>query len=269
MKLARIDIQNYRGIKSLSVPLDDTTVLIGENNSGKSSVLDALRACLSRSLTRKVSGFNEYDYHLAEPESQPADADPITITLFFKERHADEWSDAVVQTLDPASQIDPADSLYTLTLRVTSRFDVDANNFVTDWDFLDGAGNPMTAAKNPRLPIALQRLAPIFYLAALRDAAQEFRPRSQFWGPFVRSAKIDDAVRKELEEALSALNQKVLDAHTTFDEVKERLKSTTHLVPLGGDEPVHIQALPGKVFDLLSKTQVMLTSRSGARLPLV
>ena len=86
MKLVRLDIENFRGIKALSVPLDDTTVLIGENNSGKSSILDALRACLGRSFTRKVSGFNEYDYHLAGPDSQPADADPITITTNFASR---------------------------------------------------------------------------------------------------------------------------------------------------------------------------------------
>ncbi len=268
MKLTRLDIKNFRGIKELSVPLDDTTVLIGENNSGKSSILDALRACLSRSLTRRNSAFGEYDYHLPTPDSQPADADPIMITLYFKEHEADEWPDPVIQAFDKAIQTDPEDDLNTLTLRVKSNFDVDSNNFVTEWDFLDGAGNAMTGAKNPRLPITLQRLAPVFYLAALRDAAQEFRPRSQFWGPFVRSAKLDDGVRKELEQSLSELNQKVMEAHTTFDDVKARLKSTSDLVTLGSEDPVHIQALPGKVFDLLSKTQVMLTSRSGARLPL-
>lgn len=78
----------------------------------------------------------------------------------------------------------------------------------------------------------------------------------------------NDGDPKELEESLSELNQKVLDAHTSFDAVKARLKKTTQLVPLGTGEPVHIEALPGKVFDLLSRTQVMLSCRSGAKLPL-
>ncbi|MBE3050158.1 DUF2813 domain-containing protein [Candidatus Bathyarchaeota archaeon] len=268
MKLVQLDIENFRGIKKLSVPLDETTVLIGENNSGKSSVLDALHTCLSRSLNRKSGQFAEYDYHLPAEDSQPADADPITITLRFAEKAKDEWPDTVLQAFPKAMQVDADSGLNTLTLRVTSRFDSASNGFLTQWDFLDGAGNPMTGAKDPRLAGALPQFAPVFYLAALRDAAQEFRPRSQFWGPFVRSVKIEDDVRKELEEALSELNQRVLDAHTTFDGVKERLKETMHLVPLGSDEPVHIEALPGKVFDMLSKTQVMLTCRSGARLPL-
>ncbi len=267
MKLVRLDIQNFRGIKKLSIPLDDTTVLVGENNSGKSSILDALSICLSRSLARKGNAFSEYDYHLPNAAAQPSDADPITFTLFFKECTEDEWPDAILQTFSDAIQVD-TNGLNSLTLRVTSSFDKATAQFATQWDFLDGAGNPLTKAKNPRLLIQLQQCAPVFYLAALRDAAQEFRPRSQFWGPFVRNLKIDETVRKQLEDTLSELNQKVLDAHTAFKDVKDRLTETTRLVPLAGKDPVHIEALPGKVFDMLSRTQIMLRCRSGVGLPL-
>lgn len=41
MKLRKIRIQNFRGIKDLEIDIDDTTVLIGENNSGKTAILDA------------------------------------------------------------------------------------------------------------------------------------------------------------------------------------------------------------------------------------
>nr|WP_279380474.1 DUF2813 domain-containing protein [Polymorphobacter multimanifer] len=41
------------------------------------------------------------------------------------------------------------------------------------------------------------------------------------------------------------------------------------MVPLGGGaEPVSIEALPNRVFDILAKTQVMLSGTSGAALPL-
>jgi putative ATP-dependent endonuclease of OLD family len=266
MRLVEIDIENFRGIAKLTVPLDEMTVLIGENNTGKSSILEALRICLSRSMTRRSGQFTEYDYHLADGTSQPFNSDPISITLYFKERVEGEWADEVIQSFPKAVQV-AADGLSSLTFRVMSKYDGDVGDFVTQWDFLDGAGNAMTGAKNPRLAISLQQLAPAFYLAALRDAAQEFRPRSQFWGPFVRNVKIDDDVRETLEKELSDLNQKVLDAHTSFDDVKERLKKTTQLVPLA-DEAISIEGLPGRLFDLLSRSQVMLVSRSGAKLPL-
>ena len=80
MKLIQVSIENFRGIKQLSIPLDETTVLIGENNAGKSSVLDALHFCLSRSLTRKSGQFSEYDYHLPAENSQLMPRQPTCIS---------------------------------------------------------------------------------------------------------------------------------------------------------------------------------------------
>lgn len=47
MKLRKLKIENFRGIKDLELDLGDTTVLIGENNSGKTAVLEVLRLCIS------------------------------------------------------------------------------------------------------------------------------------------------------------------------------------------------------------------------------
>lgn len=268
MFLKNIEIKNFRGIEQLSLPLDDLCVLIGENNAGKSSVLDALRFCLTRSLTRKSAIFEEYDYHLADAAADPVKADPIEITLAFAEREEDEWPDEISQILSDAEQVD-GDGLRSVTLKVKSYFDSAINDYATEYDFLDLSGNPLVKAKTPRQLISLQQLVPTFYLASLRDAAQEFRPRSQFWGPFVRSLELDDKTRTELEEALLELNKKVLDKHTAFDSVKERLKKTADLLPLGDKDPVSIEAVPSKVFDILSRTQVNLASKTGAQVPIV
>ena len=267
MFLQQVEIANFRGIKNLRIVFDDVTVLIGENNTGKTTILDALQLCLSRSLTRKGGIFTEYDYHLPDKDSQPSDAEPIEISFRFAETKEGEWPDEVIQMLSEAIQVDEEER-QSLTLRVTSRFDELLDDFNTVWDFLDSSGHPLPKAKNPRNLFQLQQLAPVFYLAALRDAVQEFRPRSQFWGPFVRTLKIEPELREELEKDLSELNKRILDAHRSFDSVKERLKNTTKLMPLGNDESVIIEALPGKVFDMLSRTQVMLTSKTGARLPI-
>lgn len=267
MFLKRVDIDYFRGIKKLSLNLDETTVLIGENNTAKTSVLDAIQICLSRTLRGKGQSFSEYDYHLENKSSQPVDSEPIEIVLHFSEERDGEWPDEIVQMLAEAVQAD-ANGLQSVTLRVASQYDEGINDFITSWDFLDLGGKPLIKAKAPKVLMQLQQLAPIFYLAALRDAAQEFRPRSQFWGPFVRSVKIDPAVREELEKSLSEINQKVLDAHDAFETVKERLKQTSTLVPLDNKEPVGIEAIPGKVFDMLSRTQVLLASKTGARLPI-
>ncbi len=61
MKLASIDIKNYRGVYSLYMPLDNNlTVLTGSNGSGKTTILDAVAVLLSwitaRTRSLKSSG---------------------------------------------------------------------------------------------------------------------------------------------------------------------------------------------------------------------
>lgn len=99
MKLKEISIKNFRGIRSLHLPLDDLTVLIGENNTGKSSVLEAIQLVLTRGFgVRRGGQFTEYDFHLKDAIVTPQTAEPI-ITLHFAEEQEGEWSDAVVQQM--------------------------------------------------------------------------------------------------------------------------------------------------------------------------
>lgn len=243
-------------------------MLIGENNSGKSSILDAIRICLTRSLSRRSAVFDEYDYHLESESAEPTKSKPIEITLKFAESEMDEWSDEVSQVLAEAEQVDGG-GLRSVTLRVMSKFDAAVNDYVTEYDFVDLSGNSLIKARNPRRLFNLQQLVPTFYLASLRDAAKEFSARSPFWRPFVRSLELDEQAQGELESALGALNETILENHTAFETVRERLKKTAELMPIGEADPVSIEAVPSKVFDILSRTQVRLASKTGAQIPIV
>ena len=200
-------------------------------------------------------------------DSQPADSEAIEITLHFAEQSVEEWPDEVLQALPDVVQIDEDDRQF-VVLHVDSRFDDESDDYKTNWVFLNSQGDALLTFRNPRNITKLQELVPVFYLAALRDSAQEFRPRSQFWGPFVRSSKISPDLREDLENELAELNQRILGSHESFDTIKERLGNTAKFVPLNNDEPVAIEAIPSKVFDILSRTQVMLKSPTGVRLPI-
>ncbi len=67
MRLKKFSVRNFKGISSLDIQWDDIIVLIGPNNCGKSSVLQALDQYLSGSAVRDASLFR--DHQTDEPNA--------------------------------------------------------------------------------------------------------------------------------------------------------------------------------------------------------
>ncbi|MEX0613831.1 MAG: DUF2813 domain-containing protein [Pirellulales bacterium] len=267
MRLTQLSIENFRGITGLTLQLDQTTVLIGENNTGKTSVLEALHTCMSRGLTRRAMPFSEYDFHLADKGSEPSDAPPLVITLTFEESAEDEWPAEIDQAFDKAAQV-LDDNRKQLTFRVTSQFDAATRDFTVEWTFLDKAGAPLPTARNAKLVTDLQSLSPVFFLGAVREASHHFHAKSPFWSPFTKNPEIDDDTREQIEAQIETLNQSILDKHAPFDVVKKGISKTGTLLPLAAQDLVSVEAVPARIFDMLAKTQVKLACRTGARLPI-
>jgi putative ATP-dependent endonuclease of OLD family len=261
MFLSKLIIKNFRGIKSLELKFDDNiTVLIGENNSGKSTILDAIQYCLGRSLTRKSNIFTEYDYYLTGNSNIESTIEVIEIILYFT-----NISDSLESQLRDCITYENENNKF-IILSVKSPWKKEL-----EYNFLNENGEPLSSKANKLQNInLLQQFSPVFYLAALRDSAQEFSNRSPFWKPFINGLNITEDEQTRLENALFSVNQEILNAHGSFEVIKEKLAKVTQHVPLGlGDcENVTIEAIPQRIFDMLSRTQVMLTAKTGARLPI-
>ena len=265
MKLTSVEIRNFRCIRELTVDLDETTVLIGENNSGKTAFLEAIRICLERLRGRGRGPFSEYDYHLSDEESAPADSDPIQIRLSFVESDDEPWSDELALALEGVLAFDEEDRRQ-VTLRVTSFFEAEGLEPTTDWAFLDASGQPLPGRSVAQLT-AFQRVVPAFYLSALRDASRHFVSNGRFWRTFLAELGVAEDQKNELEQELADLNRRLIEAHQPLLEVRQRLEDAARVIEFGANEIVAIDALPTKLFALLSRTQVSLASRSGARIP--
>src|SRR5258707_11355224 len=200
MKLREVTVRNFRCLVDITVPLGDSVVLIGENNSGKTAFLDAAMLALPRTQPGRSVPFHEYDYHMAQSADSPKTSAGIVIELLFREDTSDEWPDALIQALAEIVQTDPINDLDSIRLGVTSKYDEAAAEIVPKWEFLNFEGQPLAgrAASSANVGRFLAFIR-IFYLSALRDADQEFSPRSQFWGRILRDLKIDDTQRKDLQ----------------------------------------------------------------------
>lgn len=267
MKLKEITIENFRGIRSLHLPLDDLTVLIGENNTGKSTVLEAVRYALTRGFgTRRESRFSEYDFHLDHAAATPQTANPISITLHFAEEHVNEWPDTVVQQINDVLQLD-SNRLYHIWLQAKGSYQEESGGFETKVVFLDRDSATLVLKNTTPLNL-LSRFVPIFFLSALRDASQEFGQRGQFWTGFLKSIQLPEDQREQVEAMLREVNASVIGANAGLTEVTNKIADAGRLIPLDSAEPVVLEAIPTRIFDMVGKIQVHLKSSYGAKLPL-
>ena len=83
MKIAALNIENFRGIKSGKVAFRDHTVLVGPNNSGKTSIIEALALVLGRD--RLIRDLTEHDFYGSNPQAVDRIKIVITITAFASE----------------------------------------------------------------------------------------------------------------------------------------------------------------------------------------
>ncbi|MDA1275512.1 MAG: DUF2813 domain-containing protein [Verrucomicrobia bacterium] len=269
MRLHRIQIDNFRGITSLDLTLGDTTVLIGENNTGKTAVLDAMRFALREVKLRRGCAFDAYDFHLSTPTADPASAPPISIRLTFQENVAGEWGDQQLARLNRAkiAQID-AGGCASVTLKVGARFDALTQEFIQEWEFQNLAGQALTGISDSALGV-LHGEVSYYYLAALRDAARHFDAKGIFWRPFLKESQLTPQKRTEIETKLNEVNQLIISSHASFAQVVSKLKEVKDVVSMtGGDDIVSVEAVPGRLFDMLSKAQVNLNTGTGAKVPI-
>jgi len=267
MKLTEITIENFRGVRSLHLPLDGLTVLIGENNAGKSTVLEAIRLVLTRGFGyRRTGQFSEYDFHLVDANTTPQTAQPISIILHFAEEQESDWPDTIIQQMNEVIQLD-TEGLNHLWLQAEGMFNTETASFETKWAFLNSSGTELML-KNATPLNLLTKFVPLFFLSALRDASQEFGQRGQFWSGFMKSIQLPEDKREKLEDMLQEINTSVIGANAGLTEVTQKLADARKLVPLDSTNPVVLEAIPTRVFDMVGKIQVHLKSISGAKLPL-
>lgn len=94
MHISSLKIKNYRAIKNITIDFEsEISVLVGENGCGKSSVLNALEACLGKNTPRGGFTIAINDFHIIEPTNShkhpappPVQEKEMVIEIGFTER---------------------------------------------------------------------------------------------------------------------------------------------------------------------------------------
>ncbi len=168
MYLEKLVINKFRSIDHLVLNFNKgLNILIGENNSGKSAIIDALRICLSYGKQRREIGVkNDEDFFIDKTEIKD-DFAPIEFDLYFKIESPEDghYFNSMI------SQDEENPDLQDIQLHF--RYNLETNpkgNKVLRWYVWGGniEGQPIKSEE--------AQLIYYSYLAPLRDTEHELRP---------------------------------------------------------------------------------------------
>ena len=234
MFLKKFNIKSYRCIKDASIDFNKgVNILIGENNSGKTAVLNALRICLSYGKQWRDIWVSVNDFHL-DKNDPDAEIEDIEFHLFFEIENAVETGiyNDFLSVGDGGKQ----------ELQLHFRYYIDERSGVKKVRYNVWGGDNEGQSITPDV----LDLIYFIHLDALRDAVHHLRPvRGNRLGELYSKIVTDE----KRQEFLSGKVRNVLNGDTDWNtlidqgksKVNEHLKETTIT---GKEQNVEIDFLP-------------------------
>ncbi|PKQ89252.1 hypothetical protein CXK86_19565 [Paenibacillus sp. BGI2013] len=269
--LHEVRIKNFRALKDIKVKLSPLTILVGTNNSGKTSFLKALELVfgLDRKLIRKEDFHATIDKLIATEQSStidtlitPTGQDSKRVPI-FDETWSSHWGANAIRT-------DENDLEY-VAIRTTIRFDELKRDFSLEQHFLsDWDENPdewWTSALLDKIPLSIMEKLPLLYLDAQRDIHREMRNPHSFWGKLISDINLNEDQLERIEADLLRLNTEIVSNSTILAHLQQNLKEL-NLFSSGEHNGVEITPIVRKIRDIYRGIDVLFSEPGDDSFPL-
>lgn len=200
---------------------------------------NAVRIVLTRRWGQRGTGFTENDVHRLGP--RPGDWDPDMVTAL---------EDIITLTPDGTRNL--------LTVQVTCTWNEEKEAFDPAWQFLDSAGDPLPERRRAINLAGFFGYMPLYWLGALRDAADEFTPRSGHWGRLLRSVRIPDELEADALRILAELDARIVAADPRLTEIADMIGQATRVAIGEGPGAARLATLPVGIEEMLQRTGIVL-----------
>lgn len=241
--------------------LANMTVLVGENNVGKTSFLRSLDVALMNSRP------TDDDLHVDPAGTR---ANEFVVDMKLVPASGEEFSDAVAVRLGTAVRIPSTGTNYvTLRSRGTRGQEGQAplleHRFVDGWECDRAAAAALTELD--RVTRDQLKLISFFMLDARRDMVDEIRLRRSYWGRLLSDIGIPTADRATLEGKLAALGNEVVGKSAVLGTLRTELEAIK--LALGtAVTSVALEPIPSRLDELARAVDVLLQGPGSAPLPL-
>ncbi|OXS16194.1 ATP-dependent endonuclease [Zobellella denitrificans] len=247
-----IRICGFRGISNIEMTLPRVTVLLGQNNAGKTSVIKALQLAIG-DYSRYLS---DEDFHIGE-DGKRQDTITIDIRLIPVEggARASEFSESWQQEFGAKIQAEAGGKQY-VAIRTTAKPDRVKGGYIIDryemesWP--ENAGWEEVSYRK-KLGKRLESV-PFISIDAQRDIHNELKEKSSFVGRVLSSVEYDDKDVAELERMVAEVNKEAIEKSEPLKRLKTHLDNLTQSFEGAGQ--TELTPFPKKIRDLSKRFSV-------------
>ncbi|MDH4444566.1 MAG: AAA family ATPase [Akkermansiaceae bacterium] len=268
IRVDAVRIGNFRSLRNIEMDLGTITLLVGMNNTGKTSFLKALHLALGadRRLISSDDFFigpdgNEAAKILIDVRIVPVDADGNRCQHFDQSWIDNDFGGSNLISLD-------SEDRDFLAFRTQITHDVVKNDFtlerqiLPDWPPFATWQEVATRGRAPRF----EQLAS-FFIDAQRDVIGDLRARGSYMGKLLSKIEIPDAAIAELEERLRTLNDDIVSQSEVLNHIRTFLAGLNRTLPSFG-EGVEINPVSTKMRDVVKGVGVQFSDGAGSSFPL-
>jgi putative ATP-dependent endonuclease of the OLD family len=181
MRIVRLSIRNFRGIAEATLNIPKHAVLIGDNNSGKSSVIEAIDLVLGPDRINRPGAIDEHDFYAGryldvDDNPVPIEIEVVVVDLGPEQLHrfkgnVDFWDEATSSLIagPPLAAIEGVTVKEALRVGFRGWYESEDDDFKTQTFF---CSPPQDSAEQPRFSTADKRFCGFLLLRALRTGSR-------------------------------------------------------------------------------------------------
>lgn len=224
IRLQTVRIKGFRGFRNIEVDFENTTVLVGTNNAGKTTLLKALQLALTNS--HFIS--NDDFFYCEEHIDDAIIVDILFVPLDEDGNETNEFNE-VWNDVFKADRIGiSADGNQIMAFRTI----IKENNktfrkqqfYIDQWEeFLNEDINWYDIEYDKELSFYFDEI-PFFYLEANRDILEDIKSKSSYLGRILSSLEFSLENKQKIEALISELNSTTIGSSDILTELETTLK---------------------------------------------
>tara|TARA_R110002167_G_scaffold366379_1_gene595604 strand:+ start:2391 stop:4196 length:1806 start_codon:yes stop_codon:yes gene_type:complete len=259
MKICKLEINNFRGVKKGVLYFDNHNLLVGKNNIGKSTICEALDLVIGPDRLSRINPIDEYDFYNGEYLSESGENPKILIEAYLIDlseehksifgSHLSFWHKKEERLLE-VGEIDAVDDSQVdecLHLKFIGNYDLEEDEFVAKTYYADSIGNN---EEDDLVEIykSKKRLIGFLYLRALRTGRRALSlERGTLLDILMRVGELRPKFWEDTRSKLKNLNPPLEDdigsLRTVLDGIEARIGLYIPLPNEGSATSLHVSQL--------------------------